>query len=66
MEIIKQTKAYTIYKKRNGRHAVQGPKKAWIRGEDKVKILLDEGLIQLSQPRVEEEAPAEENAQDES
>ncbi len=63
MEIIKQTKAYTIFKKRNGRHAVQVKKntrKVWVNGEEKVEILLKEGLIKLSEPRPAEEAPAEE------
>ena len=64
MEIIKQSKEYTIYKKRNGRHAVQvkkSNKKVWINGEEKVQILLKEGLIKLSEARPAEEAPAEES-----
>ncbi len=60
MEIIKQTKAFTIFKKRNGRFAVRGDKKQWLNGEEKVEILLKEGLIKLSEPRPAEEAPAEE------
>ncbi len=59
MEIIKQTKEFTIYKKRNGRHAVRGANKQWLNGEEKVQILLKEGLIKLSEPRPEE-APADE------
>ncbi len=67
MEIIKQTKDYTIFKKRNGRHAIKSKAKTWIRGEEKVEILLREGLIKLTEPKPAEEEPAaEESAADEA
>lgn len=72
MENVKKTAEYTILKKRSGRYAVRGAKKQWITGEDKVKILLAEKLIQAPEPKpVEEEAsaddaPAEEAAADEA
>jgi hypothetical protein len=48
METIKSTKEHTIFKKRNGRFAVQGSRKKWINGDDKRDILLAAGLIKVS------------------
>jgi hypothetical protein len=42
---VKKTDQYTIYKKRNGRFGVLGKNKKWINGNEKAKILLNEGLI---------------------
>lgn len=65
MEVVKSTKEHTIYKKNNGRYGVKAANKKWINGDEKVKILLAEGLIKAAAPapKVEEpveEAPAEE------
>tara|TARA_Y100000385_G_C12937265_1_gene569402 strand:+ start:161 stop:397 length:237 start_codon:yes stop_codon:yes gene_type:complete len=64
METVKKTDNYTVFKKRNGRYSVQGKNKKWINGDEKAKILADEGLIKLSvaAPAPKEEAPAEEAA----
>jgi predicted transcriptional regulator len=59
MKEVKKTSEYTIYQKRNGRHAVKGSN-GYVNGEEKAKILLAEGLIKLTEPRPVEEAPAEE------
>lgn len=48
METIKSTEKHTIFKKKNGRFAVQGSKRKWINGDEKRDILLAEGLIKLS------------------
>lgn len=66
METVKKTENYTIFKKRNGRYSVQGKNKKWINGDEKAKILADEGLIKLSvaAPAPVEEAPAEEESTD--
>jgi len=56
MELVKKTKEYTILKKKSGRHGVQGPKKQWINGDAKTKILVDAGLIKVS---VKSAAPVE-------
>ena len=51
MKLIKQTAEYTIYQKRNQRYGVRGADKKWINADDKVRILLEAGLIkQPSQP----------------
>ena len=65
MKAVKKTSEYTIYAKRNGRHAVKGAA-GYINGEEKAKILLAEGLIKLTEPKAVEEAPAEEAAAEEA
>lgn len=61
MQAVKTTKEYTVFKKRSGRHAVQKlDGTTWIRGDEKTKILLKEGLIKLTAPKKKEEAPAAE------
>lgn len=62
MEVVKETKEFKILKKRNGRFGVKNAKGAWINKEEKVKILLAEGLIKLAEPKKEE--PAEEAAEE--
>lgn len=70
METVKATENYTIFKKRSGRYGVKGSNKKWINGEEKAKILSEEGLIKLSvaaeKPAEEEEAPVEEAAAEET
>jgi len=48
METVKKTDNYTIIKKRSGRFGILNPKQQWVRGEEKVKILLTEKLIKLT------------------
>lgn len=64
MKVVKKTPEYTVYEKRSKRYAVKGSDKKWINGEEKVKILLAEKLIEvkLPAPKVEEaeEVAAEE------
>ena len=65
MEVVKQTDEYTVIKKRSGRFGVKNAEGKWINGEDKVKILVAEGLIKAAVPaeKPAEEAPAEEAAE---
>lgn len=65
MEVVKKTDEYTIYKKKSGRYGVQGSNKKWINGDDKIKILLGEGLIKATAPKPAE-APAEETVSEEA
>ena len=63
MEVVKKTDDYTIFKKKSGRYGVKGKNNKWINGDDKIKILADEGLIKLTAKApapVEEEAPTQE------
>jgi hypothetical protein len=57
VKLVKKSDEYTIYLRRDGRHAVTGADKAPINGEEKVRILVDEGLIKAAMPA--EPAPAE-------
>ena len=65
MKKVASTDEYTIYQRRDGRHAVQGADKQAINGDEKVKILLSHDLIKAPPPKAEEpeevaeEAPAE-------
>lgn len=61
MQAVKKTKDYTIYKKESGRHCILNTSKKWIRGDEKVKILLKEGLIKLT-PAKKKEEPKKEDA----
>ena len=65
MEVVKQTDEYTVIKKRSGRFGVKNTAGKWINGEEKVKILIAEGLIKAALPAEvpAEEAPAEETAE---
>lgn len=59
MQVVKRTEAFVIYKKRSGRFGVRTRTGAWINGPEKVKILVDEGLIKADVPSAEEPAPEE-------
>lgn len=63
METVKKTKEYQIIKKRSGRHAVLDKDGKWVKADEKVKILLKEGLIKLTPKKEKTEAPAEAAAQ---
>ena len=66
MKAVKKTAEYTIFQKRNSRYAVKDASKKIVNGEEKVKILLAEGLIKVTEPSASEEpaAPAEEPAEE--
>ena len=70
MKVVKRTDAYTIYQRGDERYAVKGADKKPINGDDKVRILLEEGLIKAVAPAAPEpeaeEAPAEEAAAEEA
>ncbi|TVZ41308.1 hypothetical protein P886_0652 [Alteromonadaceae bacterium 2753L.S.0a.02] len=61
MKPVKSTAEYTIFQRRDERYAVRGANKNWINGDDKVAILLAEGLLKKPEPKPAEpeEAPAE-------
>lgn len=63
MKLVKKTAEYSVYLRRDGRHAVRGANGKWINGDDKVEVLYKEELLKKPEPKaeeVEEEAPAEE------
>ena len=69
MKVVKKTDEYTIMQRRDNRYAVINKNKQPVNGEDKIKLLTNEGLIKLPEPKAapaEEEAPAEETATEEA
>ena len=61
MKAVKKSSEYTVYQKRSGRYAVKNSGRKWVNGDDKVKILVAEGLIEA--PKVKEPEPAEGEAE---
>ena len=81
MKLVKKTDDYSIYQRGDKRYAVEDASKSAVNGEEKVRILVEEGLITVSvaaepeavvEEAVEEvaeeaaeEAPAEEASESE-
>jgi hypothetical protein len=64
MQVTKKTAEYTVLKRADGRYAVKSNNNKFINGEDKVKILTDEGLLVRPAPKaVEPTAEAETEAE---
>lgn len=66
MKIVKKTSEYTIKQRRDERYAVTTPKNKPVNGEEKIKILLAEGLIKLTEPAAQPEPEVEETPAEES
>ena len=60
MKLVKKTKEYSIYQKRSDRYAVKGADRSWILGDEKVTILINEGLMKKPEPKPEPEPEATE------
>ncbi len=60
MKLVKKTAEYSIYKRNDDRYAVKDAYKNAVNGEEKARILSEEGLITVVLAAVAEEAPAEE------
>ncbi len=61
MKVEKKTAEYTILKRSDGRYAVKSNKNKFVNGDDKVAILIAEGLRTAPAPKPE--APAAEEAE---
>ncbi len=66
MKTVKETENYTIFQKRNGRYAVRAAGRKWLNAEEKVKILLEAGLIKLTEPKPAEPEAVEDVAEESS
>lgn len=55
MKLVKKTDKYTVYQKRSDRYAVKDSEKKWVLGDDKVAILIEEGLMKKPEPKPEPE-----------
>jgi len=64
MTLVKKTAEYSIFKRKDGRFAVKSANKDAINGDEKARILSEEGLITVAAAPVEE-APVEEAAAEE-
>lgn len=51
MQVVTRTDEYTIFKKRNQRYAVRNKDREWVRGDDKVAVLLAHNLIEAPVPK---------------
>lgn len=58
MELVVKKETYTVWKKRNGKYAVRNEKRAFLNGEQKLEVLVKEGILK-AMPKKAEEAPAE-------
>ena len=61
MKLVMSTDQYSIYVRGDKRYAVEDAGKQPVNGEDKVRILVAEGLLKVAAPAKVEE-PAEEEA----
>jgi hypothetical protein len=66
MKLIKKTDDYSIFQRGDERYAVKDAAKNAVNGEDKVKILLAEGLIKVTEPATPAEPEAEEATEEAS
>ena len=64
MKTVKKTAEYTVLQRADGRYAVLGKNKNFINGDDKIAILVTEGLRAAPAPKAEE--PSEEAAEESS
>ncbi|NQX89937.1 MAG: hypothetical protein HRT77_14865 [Halioglobus sp.] len=62
MQLVKKTKEYSIYQRRDERYAVKDADKNPVNGEEKVLILVEEELIKVG---ATVDKPAEAHAVDE-
>jgi len=61
MKLVKKTSEYSIFKRNDDRYAVKDANKNAVNGDEKARILSEEGLIKVAVAApVVEEAPAEE------
>lgn len=66
MKLVKKTAEYSIYQRGDSRYAVQDAKKKAVNGEEKVSILLAEGLLKVAAPAKPAEPAAEAEAAEET
>lgn len=68
MKLIKKSGEYSIYQRGDDRYAVKDADKKPVNGEEKVRVLLAEGLIKVAEPGApaEEETASEETTEEAS
>lgn len=66
LKLVKKTPDYKIFRRGDERYAVQDAAGKPVNGEEKVKILLAESLIKITEPAAPVEEPAAEEAAEEA
>ena len=66
MKTVLKTDTYTIFRKGSERYAIRGTNRAWINGDEKVRILVEHKLIDVAPPKPAEPEPADAAAEDAS
>jgi len=66
MKLVKKTSEYTIYKRNDDRYAIKDAGKNAVNGDEKARILSEEGLIKVSVAQAPEEVPVEEETAEEA
>ena len=66
MKLIKKTVEYKIFLRGDDRYAIQDANGKPVNGEEKVRILVEEDLIQVTLPSPKEEAPEAGDAAEEA
>ncbi|WOJ96273.1 hypothetical protein R0137_13595 [Congregibacter brevis] len=66
MKLVKKTDEYSVFQRGDERYAVKDASKRPVNGEEKVRILLEEGLIKVAEPAAVEAAPEEAPAEEAS
>ncbi len=57
MKQVASTDDHTVYQRRDGRYAVRDSDKNFVNGDEKVKVLLAQGLIKAPEPKAPEPEP---------
>jgi hypothetical protein len=66
MKLVKKTDNYSIYLRGDKRYAVEDAHKLPVNGDEKVRILVEEGLVKATVPVKQEEPVAEEASVEEA
>ncbi len=64
MKVVKKTDEYRVLQKRSGRYAIRTVMGEWVNGSEKIKILIEAGLIKGVLPREPEEDPGSEESEE--
>lgn len=64
MKVVKKTDEYRVLQKRSGRYAIRTVMGEWVNGSEKIKILIEAGLIKAALPREPEEDPSSEKSEE--
>ena len=64
MKVVKKTDEYRVLQKRSGRYAIRTVMGEWVNGSEKIKILIEAGLIKAALPQEPEDDPSSEKSEE--